>query len=149
MSGALIQLVSKGVQDVYLMSDEGHSFFRTKFARHTNFSQAPKYIKTISDKDTSIIIPVLGDVINGLWFEADSNSVHNIASNLFYNSTIDLFIGGQKLIPNISIITVKYGRITWRIRTISHKNSITRLHFPINSSSPFTFSSVITKPSYL
>jgi len=97
MSGALIQLVSKGVQDVYLMSDEGHSFFRTKFARHTNFSQAPKYIKTISDKDTSIIIPVLGDVINGLWFEADSNSVHNIASNLFYNSTIDLFIGGQKI----------------------------------------------------
>jgi len=97
MSGALIQLVSKGVQDVYLMSDEGHSFFRTKFARHTNFSQAPKYIKTISDKDTSIIIPVLGDVINGLWFEADSNSLHNIASNLFYNSTIDLFIGGQKI----------------------------------------------------
>jgi hypothetical protein len=97
MSGALIQLVSKGVQDVYLTSDEGHSFFRTKFMRHTNFSQAPKYIKTISDKDTSIQIPVLGDVINGLWFEADSNSTHNIASNLFYNSTIDLFIGGQKV----------------------------------------------------
>jgi hypothetical protein len=97
MSGALIQLVSKGVQDVYLTSDEGHSFFRTKFMRHTNFSQAPKYIKTISDKDTSITIPVLGDVINGLWFESDSNSVDNIASNLFYNSTIDLFIGGQKV----------------------------------------------------
>ena len=97
MSGALIQLVSKGVQDVYLTSDEGHSFFRMKFTRHTNFSQAPKFIKTISDKDTSIQIPVLGDVINGLWFEADSNSTHNIASNLFYNSTIDLFIGGQKV----------------------------------------------------
>ena len=97
MSGALIQLVSKGVQDVYLTSDEGHSFFRTKFMRHTNFSQAPKYIKTISDKDTSITIPVLGDVINGLWFESDSNSTDNIASNLFYNSTIDLFIGGQKV----------------------------------------------------
>ena len=97
MSGALIQLVSKGVQDVYLTSDEGHSFFRTKFTRHTNFSQAPKYIKTISDSDTSITIPVLGDVINGLWFEADSSSTDNIASNLFYNSTIDLFIGGQKI----------------------------------------------------
>ena len=97
MSGALIQLVSKGVQDVYLTSDEGHSFFRTKFTRHTNFSQAPKYIKTISDSDTSITIPVLGDVINGLWFEADSSGNDNIASNLFYNSTIDLFIGGQKI----------------------------------------------------
>ena len=96
MSGALIQLVSKGVQDVYLTSEEGHSFFRTKFVRHTNFSQAPKFIKTINSTDTSITIPVLGDVINGLWFEATSGS-GNISSNLFYNSTIDLFIGGQKI----------------------------------------------------
>ena len=97
MSGALIQLVSKGVQDVYLMSDEGHSFFRAKFTRHTNFSQAPKYIKTVTVDDASITIPVLGDVLNGLWFESDSATNHNIASNLFYNSTIDLFIGGQKV----------------------------------------------------
>ena len=96
MSGALIQLVSKGVQDVYLTSDEGHSFFRMKFTRHTNFSQAPKFIKTISSADSSITIPVLGDVINGIWFEATSRTA-NIASNLFYNSTIDLFIGGQKV----------------------------------------------------
>lgn len=97
MSGALIQLVSKGVQDVYLMSDEGHSFFRSKFTRHTNFSQVPKYIKTITDTDSSITIPVFGDIINGIWFESDSNSNDNIASNLFYNSTIDLYIGGQKI----------------------------------------------------
>jgi len=97
MSGALIQLVSKGVQDAYIISDEGHSFFRTKFTRHTNFSQAPKFIKTISDSDNSIIIPVLGDVINGLWFETDTSSNANIASNLFYKSTLDLFIGGQKI----------------------------------------------------
>ena len=96
MSGALIQLVSKGVQDVYLTSDEGHSFFRMKFTRHTNFSQGPKFIKTISSSDSSITIPVLGDVINGIWFEATSKTA-NIASNLFYNSTIDLFIGGQKV----------------------------------------------------
>jgi len=109
MSGALIQLVSKGVQDVYLTSDEGHSFFRMKFTRHTNFSQAPKFIKTISSADSSITIPVLGDVINGIWFEATSRTA-NIASNLFYNSTIDLFIGGQKrLIHNIMIIIAIYG----------------------------------------
>jgi len=88
--------VSKGVQDLYLTSEEGHSFFRMKFARHTNFSQAPKFIKTISSMDTSITIPVLGDVINGLWFEATSRDA-NISSNLFYNSTINLFIGGQKV----------------------------------------------------
>src|SRR6056300_446415 len=97
MSGALIQLVSKGVQDVYLTGDEGHSFFRMKFTRHTNFSQVPKFIKTISDQDTSITIPVLGDVLNCLWFESVGTSNTNIASNLFYNSTIDLYIGGQKI----------------------------------------------------
>lgn len=96
MSGALIQLVSKGVQDVYLNSDEGHSFFRAKFARHSNFSQAPKYIKTINDKDYSVTIPVLGDLINCIWFEG-ANINSNVSSNLMYNSTIDLFIGGQKI----------------------------------------------------
>ena len=97
MSGALIQLVSKGIQDVYLTSDEGHSFFRMKFTRHTNFSQAPKFIKTIDTNDTSITIPVLGDIVNGLWFESTDTSNANIASNLFHNSTFDLYIGGQKV----------------------------------------------------
>ena len=96
MSGALIQLVSKGVQDVYLNSEEGHSFFRMKFTRHTNFSQAPKLIKTVTDKDPTFTVPVLGDLVNCLWFEGlDKNS--NVSSNLLYNSTIDLYIGGQKI----------------------------------------------------
>lgn len=98
MSGALIQLVSKGAQDMYIISDEGHSFFRKKFARHTNFSQAPKYIKTINAQDTSVTIPVLGDLLNSIWIEStDGPLAPNIASNLFYNSTIDLYIGGQKV----------------------------------------------------
>jgi hypothetical protein len=96
MSGALIQLVSKGAQDMYINSEEGHSFFRMKFTRHTNFSQAPKLIKTVTDKDPTFTVPVLGDLINCLWFEGlDKNS--NVSSNLLYNSTIDLYIGGQKI----------------------------------------------------
>jgi len=81
MSGALIQLVSKGVQDMYLTSDEGHSFFRMKFSRHTNFSQAPKFIKTISSNDTSITIPVWVISLNGM-VESTSREA-NISSNLF------------------------------------------------------------------
>jgi hypothetical protein len=96
MSGALIQLVSKGVQDIYLNGDEGHSFFRMKFTRHTNFSQAPKLIKTITDKDPVFTIPALGDLINCIWLEGDEKN-SNVSSNLLYNSTIDLFIGGQKI----------------------------------------------------
>ena len=90
MSGALIQLVSRGPQDVYLMNDEGHSFFRTKFVRHTNFSQAPKHIKTFIDQETTITIPVLGDLINSLWLEG-SNKIRD----MFRNSVIDLYVGGQ------------------------------------------------------
>ena len=97
MSGALIQLVSKGVQDVYLTSEEGHSFFRMKFTRHTNFSQAPKLIKSVTQTDNSITIPVLGDIINGIWFEKVGVDAVNMSSNLFYNSTIELYIGGQKI----------------------------------------------------
>ena len=63
MSGALIQLVSKGVQDVYLTSDEGHSFFRMKFTRHTNFSQAPKLIKSLTQTDNSIAEGVVNNEI--------------------------------------------------------------------------------------
>mgnify|MGYP007089910828 CR=1 FL=1 len=96
----MIQLVSKGAQDMYIISEEGYSFFRKKFTRHTNFSQAPKYIKTITTDDSSITIPVLGDIINGIWLEAVGSyggQVINISSNPFYNSTIDLIIGGQKV----------------------------------------------------
>jgi hypothetical protein len=92
MSGALIQLVSMGVQDTYIISDEGHSFFRMKFMRHTNFSQAPKFIKQMNENDTSIVIPVLGDIINALWFEGTDKAL-----DMFYNSTVDLYIGGQKI----------------------------------------------------
>jgi hypothetical protein len=92
MSGALIQLVSKGIQDMYLISDEGQSFFRMKFTRHTNFSQSPKLIKTIYAEDETITIPILGDIINAVWVQGS-----NKLMDMFVNSTIDLYIGGQKV----------------------------------------------------
>jgi len=92
MSGALIQLISKGVQDSYIISEEGHSFFRTKFTRHTNFSQVPKFIKSMNENDVSVTIPVFGDVINAIWFQGSDKLM-----NMFYKSTIDLYIGGQKI----------------------------------------------------
>lgn len=92
MSGALIQLVSKGVQDAYIIGEEGYSFFRTKFMRHTNFSQVPKFIKSMNENDTSITIPVLGDIINAVWFQGSTRLM-----DMFKNSTITLYVGGQKI----------------------------------------------------
>ena len=43
MSGALVSLVAKGAQDVYLMNNDSESsFFKSKYTRYTNFAQAPK-----------------------------------------------------------------------------------------------------------
>jgi hypothetical protein len=133
MSGALIQLVSKGAQDIYLNSEEGHSFFRMKFTRHTNFSQAPKLIKTITDKDSTFQVPVLGDIINCLWFEGlEKNS--NVSSNLLYNSTIDLYIGGQKIDSQhydyYADIWPNYLAETWtKQEELTNKTSISNRNF--------------------
>lgn len=91
MSGALVQLVSKGAQDVYITNNDGVSLFSLKYKRHTNFSQAPKLIKTIGSLDSDITIPVYGDLINSVWFEGTD------MLSKFDGSTIDLYIGGIKV----------------------------------------------------
>jgi len=91
MSGALVQLVSKGAQDVYITSDEGMSLFSMKYKRHTNFSQAPRFIKEITTKDNSIIIPSWGDLINSVWFEGID------LLTKFDRAVIDFYIGGVKV----------------------------------------------------
>ena len=94
MSGALIELVAKGLQDAYITSEEGASFFKVKYSRHTNFAQAPKKIADVvgvSNTTTSVKVPSLGDLINHVWLESD-----NITDYLS-GTTFDLFIGGQKI----------------------------------------------------
>ena len=69
MSGSLIQLAAKGAQDAYITNSAGVSLFRTKYTRHKNFSQAPKLIKILTNKDSTVIIPSYGDLLDGLWLE--------------------------------------------------------------------------------
>ena len=38
MSGAIIDLVAQGVQDVYLTGNPEVSFFQQSYRRHTNFA---------------------------------------------------------------------------------------------------------------
>ncbi len=98
MSGALTALISKGAQDKYLISenlDEAHRHFRTRYKRHSNFAQAPKLIQTVNPSEAllyTIKIPASGDILSYVWFEGPG-----IATNLFYKSTIDLYVGGQKI----------------------------------------------------
>tara|TARA_B100001559_G_C16484300_1_gene615257 strand:- start:1046 stop:2107 length:1062 start_codon:yes stop_codon:yes gene_type:complete len=91
MSGSLIQLAAKGAQDAYITSSAGMSLFRTKYTRHKNFSQAAKLIKIITNKDSTVIIPSYGDLLDGLWFEGT-----DLVSK-FTGCTFHLYIGGTKV----------------------------------------------------
>ena len=96
MSGALVQLVAQGVQDVYLTNGlSTESFFKMKYTRHTNFSQTPKLIKTLeasAGEVVSIKLSSIGDLVNKLWLESDSDIMAKMEDCKF-----TLFIGGQEI----------------------------------------------------
>jgi hypothetical protein len=98
MSGALIELVSKGVQDVYLIGDPQVSLFRQNYKRHTNFSTKPCRLETIGNKAAGgeIVIPILrkGDMLSAVW--ADCTVGGGVNATLG-NSKFSLYIGGQKV----------------------------------------------------
>jgi hypothetical protein len=109
MSGALVSLVSKGVQDAYLTNnDGGSSFFQIKYSRHTNFSQAPKLMTVIggpvASGGTSVVpIESFGDLVNGMWLYGGVNDqvvVTGVNSppgliGFLAGTIFELHIGGQ------------------------------------------------------
>ena len=107
MSAALIDLVSKGAQDVYITGQPQVSFFRQNYKRHTNFAMKPErmdYIGTFAASN-EITVPIRskGDLLSYLWIE--DTLISNIATNtdgLFSAgasnpTTFELWIGGQKV----------------------------------------------------
>jgi len=74
MSGALVNLVAKGVQDAELTGDPQVSFFRGVYQRHTNFAMQPAcldYIGTwAANNEISIKIPSKGDLLSYMWIES-------------------------------------------------------------------------------
>lgn len=107
MSAALIDLVSKGAQDVFITGEPQVSFFRQNYKRHTNFSMKPErmdYIGTFA-ANNEITVPIRskGDLLSYIWVE--DTLISNIATNtdgLFSAdasnpTTFQLWIGGQKV----------------------------------------------------
>jgi len=89
-----VSLVAKGAQDAYLINEDGEkSFFKSKFTRYKNFSQAPKRLDISgpvqNNATTSVPILSFGDLINNVWLEG-SNLVNNLSGSMF-----ELYIGGQ------------------------------------------------------
>ena len=107
MSAALIDLVSKGAQDVYITGQPQVSFFRQNYKRHTNFAMKPErmdYIGTFA-ANNEITVPVRskGDLLSYIWIE--DTLISNVTTNtdgLFSAgaskpTTFELWIGGQKV----------------------------------------------------
>lgn len=105
MSGALVNLVAKGVQDVHLTGDPQVSFFRGVYQRHTNFAMQPARLDYIGDwtagSEVSIKIPSKGDLLSYMWIENPGiNEVNGTNSLLLSNVTpaeFRLHIGGQPI----------------------------------------------------
>ena len=107
MSAALIDLVSKGAQDVFITGEPQVSFFRQNYKRHTNFSMKPErmdYIGTFgASNEITVPIRSKGDLLSYIWVE--DTRISNIATNtdgLFSAdasnpTTFQLWIGGQKV----------------------------------------------------
>lgn len=101
MSGALVNLVAKGVQDAYLTGNPEVSFFRQKYSRHTNFAFAPvrlDYIGTpAASSELTIKIPNKGDLLSYIWLDLGSsiNVATAFASETANPATFELYIGGQ------------------------------------------------------
>jgi hypothetical protein len=107
MSAALIDLVSKGAQDVFITGEPQVSFFRQNYKRHTNFSMKPErmdYIGTFgASNEITVPIRSKGDLLSYIWIE--DTLISNVATNtdgLFSAgasnpTTFQLWIGGQKV----------------------------------------------------
>ena len=84
MSAALINLVSKGVQDAYILGEPQVSFYRQNYKRHTNFSMKPVELKPVGTQaagsEISIPIERKGDLLTYVW--CDATSGHEVTSNI-------------------------------------------------------------------
>ena len=101
MSGALVDLVAKGVQDAYLTGKPEVSFFRQKYSRHTNFAMKPVKLNPMGtvaeNSEITIKIPNKGDLLSYIWLDLKDKTVGGDGFNAdSANPAIfELHIGGQ------------------------------------------------------
>jgi hypothetical protein len=106
MTGGLLQVVAKGVNDIFLTSDPQITFFKTVYRRHTNFSRAEYNLRFTQElefgKTSTLKIQKYGDLLHKLYLVVNLPDI-----NIVYRS---LTVGEVKsiLAPfNITWITTK------------------------------------------
>ena len=107
MSAALIDLVSKGAQDVFITGDPQVSFFHQNYKRHTNFSIKPERLDYVgvfgSGNDVVVPLRTKGDLLSYIWIEATGIGATDDVNTGFFKTTdtsvteFSLWIGGQEV----------------------------------------------------
>ena len=108
MSGSIVNLVSKGIQDVYITGNPEVSFFRQQFKRHTSFAfrhgRIPYSGGWTNDSELILKIPVRGDLLNYVWIDTSSwiapppfggIGVYGLSPYDDGDVSYSLYIGGQ------------------------------------------------------
>lgn len=109
MTGGIMQLVAKGVENLYLTDDPQVTFFKIVYRRHTNFSieSIPQYFNTTPNFSTKVscLITKNGDLINKVYLVVALPSISTLSNNIVVRwvnyigyallKNIELEIGGQ------------------------------------------------------
>jgi len=99
MTGGLLQLVSYGKQDAFLIGKPQITFFKMVYKRHTNFSMETKKVDFVENLDfgklISCTIPKNGDLLKNMALQVE---LPNLESNFGYTNNI-----GHSLIEEIWI----------------------------------------------
>ena len=98
MAGGLIQLVSIGLEDLYLSSEPEITFFKMVYKRHTNFSQEPvkQLFSTSPDfgKRVSCTLSKTADLLSTCYLFVELPGIVSINTN----SLIEKFRWTKKLV---------------------------------------------------
>ena len=105
MSGALVNLVSKGVQDAYLTGDPQVSFYRQNYKRYSNFAMKPVEVLGIGSNapnaEITFKVEPKGDLVSYFWIECDeigTAGTSNIQVGDANTPTqFTLYIGGKQV----------------------------------------------------
>lgn len=105
MSGAVVQLAAKGVQDAFITGDPEVSFFRQSFKRHSSFANRVTELQIIGSQaassTVSVPIPRNGDMLGAIWLEFNIDDITAegwpgfTPVDLNSIAVFELYIGGQ------------------------------------------------------
>jgi len=100
MSGALIDLVAKGVQDAFITGQPEVSFFHQNYKRHTNFVHKTVPLQIMgtvaANSQVSIKIPQKGDLLGNMWAILPGTLLTSgINAGDPESAVFEFYIGGQ------------------------------------------------------